>query len=421
MFHNFPFAESPWNETDLASRPDLSAEQKKLIADYRRDGFVSLGKVLDDQAIATIKTEVTPLFDPNQPEGPISYYRRQDAWEHSPAARDAALQPQVLDALQLLYGRTPIPFQTLHFLYGSQQANHSDAILFSSLPQRFMCGVWIALDPVTADNGPLFYYPGSHRLKELYPDDINPEAQHPDDFFNRRYPAIIAELMRSNRMERVELRAQPGEAFIWASNLIHGGMPRLETKPTRWSQVTHYFFSDCIWYVPLYSRPLEGLFSLVDVRDVRTGNALPQRYNGREFATERVGQGLSRLTFPDSPLTKERSNLTEAIATIDTWEDSASELIVVGWTAAPEDRISNEVRHVQLVLSTLWNRRTYPCTPMLRPDVRRSLDLAASEVGFRAVIPRSELPRGKLDAILELQIGGKATHRITLGRSVEVH
>ena len=421
MFHNFPFAESPWSDADLAKREDLSPEQKSLVNTYRRDGFVNLGRVLDDNAIAAIKSQVTPLFDPNQPEGPISYYRRQDAWEHAGAARDAALNPQVLSALQLLYGRKPIPFQTLHFLYGSQQANHSDAILFNTLPQRFMCGVWIALDPVTADNGPLFYYPGSHRLPQLYPEDINLEGLHPDDFFNKRYPAIISEVMRSYGLERVELRAQPGEAFVWASNLVHGGMPRLDKQPTRWSQVTHYFFDECIWYVPLYSRPLEGLFHLVDVRDFHKGGILPQRYNGKEFTAERVGQGLHRLVFGDSPLAQTPFQLTQPIANIDTWQDTDNELIVVGWAAAPEDLIKNDARDVQLVLSTLWKRRAYPCTPMLRPDVRRSLDLVANAVGFRAVIPKKELPQGKLDASIELHIGGQSPHRIALNRSIEIH
>jgi len=26
-----------------------------------------------------------------------------------------------------------------------------------------MCGVWLALEDIDADNGPLIYYPGSHR------------------------------------------------------------------------------------------------------------------------------------------------------------------------------------------------------------------------------------------------------------------
>ena len=29
-----------------------------------------------------------------------------------------------------------------------------------------MCGVWVALEDITEDNGPLHYYPGSHRLPD---------------------------------------------------------------------------------------------------------------------------------------------------------------------------------------------------------------------------------------------------------------
>lgn len=30
-----------------------------------------------------------------------------------------------------------------------------------------MCGVWIVLDDIKAESGPLFYYPKSHHLTEL--------------------------------------------------------------------------------------------------------------------------------------------------------------------------------------------------------------------------------------------------------------
>ncbi len=35
---------------------------------------------------------------------------------------------------------------------------------FNSIPQRFMCGVWVAMEDIAPDNGPLHYYPGSHKL-----------------------------------------------------------------------------------------------------------------------------------------------------------------------------------------------------------------------------------------------------------------
>ncbi len=103
---------------------------------------------------------------------------------------------------------------------------------------------------------------------------------------------------------------------------------------------------------------------------------------------------------------------------MDTWEDNENGLVVVGWAAAPEDVVTTAARDVQLVLSTMWKHRHYPCTPMLRPDVRRSLDLAVNGVGFRVVVPRDQIPPGKLEASLELRIGGKSPHRIALGRTL---
>jgi ectoine hydroxylase-related dioxygenase (phytanoyl-CoA dioxygenase family) len=30
-----------------------------------------------------------------------------------------------------------------------------------------MCGVWVALEDIDMGNGPLIYYPGSHRVPEV--------------------------------------------------------------------------------------------------------------------------------------------------------------------------------------------------------------------------------------------------------------
>jgi len=47
-----------------------------------------------------------------------------------------------MDLLAFLYQRRPIPFQTLNFDSGTEQATHSDLVHFYSFPRRFMCGVW---------------------------------------------------------------------------------------------------------------------------------------------------------------------------------------------------------------------------------------------------------------------------------------
>jgi hypothetical protein len=44
-----------------------------------------------------------------------------------------------------------------------------------------------------------------------------------------------------------------GQALIWAANLLHGGSVQHDPARTRWSQVTHYYFRDCIYYTPAFS------------------------------------------------------------------------------------------------------------------------------------------------------------------------
>src|SRR5262245_27168858 len=90
--------------------------------------------------------------------------RVQDAWKISAEVRRLAVNARVQALLSRLYGRRAFPFQTLNFPVGTQQHYHTDSVHFSSVPERFMCGVWVALEDISEDSGPLVYYPGSHRL-----------------------------------------------------------------------------------------------------------------------------------------------------------------------------------------------------------------------------------------------------------------
>jgi len=89
--------------------------------------------------------------------------RVHDAWKFDANAKALAVNARVLELLSRLYGRRAWPFQTLNFPVGTEQHYHSDSVHFSSYPERFMCGVWVALEDVHEDAGPLLYYPGSHK------------------------------------------------------------------------------------------------------------------------------------------------------------------------------------------------------------------------------------------------------------------
>ena len=164
---NFPWVESPFFEQIIKDK-NISEDQQKLARDYNKDGFVVLSGFLPLDLIDRVRKDAEEIgFNKDYP---IKTYRDeqrvQDFWKVSQASKELAAYKPLLDTLTMLYGRESFPFQTLNFSVGSQQRAHSDTIHFSSLPAKFMCGVWVALEDITDENGPLFYHPGSQRLPE---------------------------------------------------------------------------------------------------------------------------------------------------------------------------------------------------------------------------------------------------------------
>jgi hypothetical protein len=254
-----PRIESPlfpaWIETG-----DLSPDEKRLANDLNENGFA----VFDfpdedlDGRIDRIKANLGPRYniDLSNPasDKTIGKRRLQDAWQYDEDVRAIARNPALLALLSKLYGRQAFPFQTLNFPVGTQQDAHSDIVHFSSLPARFMCGVWVAMEDITADAGPLFYHRGSHRWPIMnnaligrrgYGSDLS-SAQDP---FNAAWREIIA----AKGSQPETFLARKGQALIWVANLLHGGSLQADATKTRWSQVTHYYFDDCIYYTPAFS------------------------------------------------------------------------------------------------------------------------------------------------------------------------
>ncbi len=287
-----PWVHSPFFESLLASKCENEAEQQ-IARQFHEQGYVVIEDVLTDELIQQIIETVTPLFDPNTADGPRSYYRVQDAWKETPIVRALAANEKIYHILKFLYEREPRPFQTLNFQYGTQQRGHADFIHFSSLPAQYMCGVWVALEDMHAENGPLFYYPGSHQEPGYtYYDIILPRESK-----KRGYEDFVEQLMTARKYRKQELHVKKGSALIWSSNLVHGGSPILKPGSTRWSQVTHYFFENCLYYSPRDSSPITGDYSLLDLEDVKTGQPLQQTYNGLPLQLKNVGNGRYRIFF----------------------------------------------------------------------------------------------------------------------------
>jgi len=282
---NLPWIESPFFEEIFKSKK-LSKEQIEIVQDYHQNGFVVIPGILPETLIDKVREDTkNKAFDPNFPIKTTRDDKRvQDFWTVSEACRELAIYPAILDILQMLYDRTPIPFQTLNFCVGTQQRAHSDTIHFSSLPARFMCGVWVALEDITEENGPVFYYPGSHRLPEYDFSLIKSEAETGSYAEYSQYEDFIEKIVATEQLKEKKFLAKKGDCLIWSSNIIHGGSPLLNKDATRWSQVTHYFFEDCYYYTPMLSNMVtKELFLRNRLKNIKTGKKVIQSYNGKKL------------------------------------------------------------------------------------------------------------------------------------------
>jgi len=282
---NTPWVESPFFEELLLSR-NLTEEQAKLAREYHENGFVVISGMLPQSLIDRVRDDAEKkAFDPNFPlTTQRDSIRVQDFWLASEAARELACYPGVLDTLALLYGRPAIPFQTLNFSKGSQQKAHSDTIHFSSLPAKFMCGVWVALEDITEENGAVFYYPGSQRLDEYDFTDIRSTSDTPSYENYPEYEDFIEKIVKVNKLEKRKFLAKKGDLLIWSSNIIHGGSPVTKEGSSRWSQVNHYFFEDCYYYTPMLSNMVTNeLYLRNSLVNIKTGKTVESSYNGEKL------------------------------------------------------------------------------------------------------------------------------------------
>ena len=268
-FPSFTQGKAPLDLTGqpLIDRPDFGALAEAgqfgpfqaLALQLRANGYGFLS--IDDSAWLPLLDQVRQQLEPHMDleqlaAGVLEPIRFQDAWLHQKleSVRQVACHPEILAALQVLYGRRPFPFQTLNFPNGTAQHFHSDAVHFHALPHGFMCGVWVALEDVREESGPLVYFPGSHRLPYLSARDLG--LCHAD-VKAQPVPQVLFESCWRNKVKqqgypRRLFTARKGDVLIWYANLLHGGSAVKNRRLSRWSQVSHYYFDGCSYTTPLW-------------------------------------------------------------------------------------------------------------------------------------------------------------------------
>jgi len=300
---NTPWVDSPFFEQELA-QSSLDEATKEMARQYAERGYLIMETGLPEGTFDRIVELLAPHYsDP----------RLQDAWKITPLVKEVAGCQPIMDMLRILYRREPFPFQTLNFRVGSQQKTHSDSIHFYSVPQRFMCGVWVALEDTGESNGPLHYYPGSHKLPFYDMADLNLQGSKDVTQYNHylTYENFVQDLMEATGQKKEVFRVKKGQALIWSANLFHGGEPILRVGSTRHSQVTHYFFKECMYYSPIWSDlPIEKMYMRLPT-NILTGELIESTYLSQPIASR---TGFSPFTDYKNDLEKTLRNLKRSFS-----------------------------------------------------------------------------------------------------------
>lgn len=267
-----PLSESPLLEAWIEGAAS-SEQERALLREFSTRGYVVVD--LELEGFDALSERLLARLAPHYPE---TDRRVMEAWTFAEEVRTVATSPRALELLRLLYQREPIPFQTLNFDRGTEQPAHSDTLHFHCAPRHFMAGVWVAFEDVDLDCGPLVVWPGSHRLPDFDMHDLG-IASVPEQY--GAYEETVRAILLESGIEPVEVGVKKGQAVIWAANLFHGGSPLRDPRRTRHSQVTHYYFEDCLYYFPMASDPFARQMCMREVIDLRTLRFVPHHYRGR--------------------------------------------------------------------------------------------------------------------------------------------
>ncbi len=298
---------------DDAKFKSLDSKDQDALLSLRNEGFCVIDINVDDELLDKIIEDCTEEFEKAKSDG-SDRARVASAHLFSESAKSLALNPNILKLLKTAYGREPIPFGTLNFDRGTEQPTHSDSIHFNTYPYGFMCGVWVALEDIDENNGPLHYYPGSHKLPFFGLDQFSMHGSvNPPTY--EHYPVYEKELQRlieSLDLKKESVTMRKGDCLIWAANLLHGGDPIHDKSRTRYSQVTHYFFEDCFYYTPLLSSPFTKEFNIRRPMNIITGE--PISVSDQEKFASNAGVNIKALTNNESePSGKEKKSFMQRV------------------------------------------------------------------------------------------------------------
>lgn len=215
---------------------------------YRRDGFVvlpaaapaslrapMLDLMLDLRHGRRSATYYTPPTTPGEP--PVFNPHRHDrvAW-------NLATHPPLVAALTQVLGDKPMICQSMFFFASSLTRPHQDEFYMAPSP-RPLVGMWIALQHVTPDDGPIAVIPGSQRGPFIAAAELDGQWWK-DRAVWTAYFDKVARFADTSKL--VSVTVQAGDVILFDGRVIHAGQPPRTPDRPRHSFVSHHHRADAI-------------------------------------------------------------------------------------------------------------------------------------------------------------------------------
>ncbi len=212
--HFYPGSgKKPWLDrsdafTQLLNHPDYKtfskSTQEELIR-FIEEGYMILKGFYSPREVSRLNEEVDLQLEKKKIDFNFTGRKIMDAFRDSEIIDEQYFRnPKLIKLLSFIMGAPLIPFQTINFVEGSEQRAHSDSIHMTTEPLGYLLAAWTALEDCHEGNGPLFYYPKSHRLPYITCRDY--PAGHTfwtiGRYRNERYEDKIEEVIRENKLKK---------------------------------------------------------------------------------------------------------------------------------------------------------------------------------------------------------------------------
>lgn len=218
------------------------------------DGYCIIDLNVDSKLIQKANEDIDHIIEKKKYKKNSEAYhynenpRIVEGWKFSKAIYDLAVDSKLISLLQYCYQSKPIPFSTINFIKGAEQPLHSDEFHFGSLPHGYLTGVWIALEDIHKDSGPLSVVKKSHKLPLFSFEKIGlpiPKSEKEFKQFYTIYEDWVREMIKTNSLEIVTPSLKKGQCLVWSSNLLHGSFEIKNKSLSRKSLVVHYHYEKC--------------------------------------------------------------------------------------------------------------------------------------------------------------------------------